>query len=431
MSDIAIKVENISKCYRIGLKEDNRDSLVNTIVSWIKSPISNFIRLRKLSKFGEYENSDDIIWALKDVSFDVRDGEILGIIGRNGAGKSTLLKILSRITDPTSGRAFVNGHVASLLEVGTGFHPELTGRENVYLNGTILGMSKREINKKFDEIVEFSGLEKFIDTPTKRYSSGMIVRLGFSVAAHLEPEILLVDEVLAVGDIEFQKKCLGKMKEVTHLGRTVLFVSHNMHAISRLCPKALLLESGHIKKIGNTLDVINTYLEFSSTGKGEHVWRWSDAEIDRLTFVPIALRVLDSEGIPASRVRSDKAFCIEIDYRLTEKVINIFIILCLYTSQGELIFQSLDRDNTSVRDLYVRKSNSYRARCEVPSNLLNNGQYILGLTVIVKGAEVLFHQPQILVFDVDFMGESDLFAGGVRSGILRPSLNWTTEEKKL
>ena len=212
MSDTVIKVENLSKVYRIGLQEEIHDTLMGAFTSFVRNPFKNYRRLQRLTQFSSGGDDQDTIWALKDVSFDVRRGEVIGIIGRNGAGKSTLLKVLSRITHPTNGRIELNGRVASLLEVGTGFHPELTGRENVYLNGTILGMTKAEIDRKFDEIVDFSGIEKFIDTPAKRYSSGMRVRLAFSVAAHLEPEILLVDEVLAVGDATFQKKSIGKQK---------------------------------------------------------------------------------------------------------------------------------------------------------------------------------------------------------------------------
>ncbi len=259
MSDIAIKVENLSKRYRIGTMEETHDTFREMIMSWVKSPVSNFKRLQSLSKFDENGEADDIIWALRDVSFEVKHGEVLGIIGRNGAGKSTLLKILCRITEPTSGQAIVNGRVASLLEVGTGFHPELTGRENVYLNGTILGMSKTEIDRKFDEIVDFSGVEKFIDTPVKRYSSGMRVRLAFAVAAHLEPEILLIDEVLAVGDVAFRKKCLGKMQEVSQRGRTVVLVSHQMPNIRRICEKAIWLEDGSIFQSGSAMDVTLAY----------------------------------------------------------------------------------------------------------------------------------------------------------------------------
>ena len=249
MSDIAIEVSNLSKRYRIGLKEEVHDTFIGSMTSWLKSPLSNYRRVHNLSSFSDDGKSDDIIWALKDVSFKINRGEVVGIIGKNGAGKSTLLKILSRITEPTSGEAVINGNVASLLEVGTGFHPELTGRDNIYLNGTILGMTRNEIDRKFDEIVSFSGIDRFIDTPVKRYSSGMYVRLAFSIASNLEPDILLIDEVLAVGDVEFQRKCLGKMDEVAKKGRTVLFVSHNMGSVGRLCKSALLIEDGEIATV--------------------------------------------------------------------------------------------------------------------------------------------------------------------------------------
>lgn len=262
--DIAVKVENISKCYRIGLKEKMHDSVGSAIFDFVKSPLNNYRKYRSLYKF---ENSDpecraneDVIWALNDVSFEVKRGEVIGIIGRNGAGKSTLLKILSKITDPTKGQAQIRGKVSSLLEVGTGFHPELSGRDNVYLNGAILGMKKKEIDNKFAEIVDFSGVEQFIDTPVKRYSSGMKVRLAFAVAAHLEPEILVIDEVLAVGDVEFQNKCLGKMQNITGEGRTVLFVSHNMGAITKLCARAVMLDKGRKAIEGHSKDVVERYL---------------------------------------------------------------------------------------------------------------------------------------------------------------------------
>jgi lipopolysaccharide transport system ATP-binding protein len=257
MSDIAIRVENLSKRYRIGEREPYK-TLRDTIAKAVSSP---FHRIRNSSgQPSVVGGHNNFIWALKDVSFEIKQGEVVGIIGRNGAGKTTLLKILSRITEPTEGYAEVRGRVGSLLEVGTGFHPELTGRENIYLNGAILGMKKREIDRKFDEIVEFAEIEKFIDTPVKRYSSGMYVRLAFAVAAHLEPEILLVDEVLAVGDAAFQKKCLGKMGDVAKEGRTVLFVSHNMDAIRKLCPRAIRLDNGNIKSVGSTDSVITQYL---------------------------------------------------------------------------------------------------------------------------------------------------------------------------
>ena len=277
MSEPIIKVRNLSKRYRIGAKEEGYKTVREAIMNGITAPIRNLTRLRKLTKFDDnamppalssmQSSQEDVIWALKDVSFEVNEGEILGIIGKNGAGKSTLLKILSRITEPTSGSAEFYGRLSSLLEVGTGFHPELTGRENIFLNGAILGMRKREIEVKFDEIVKFAEIEKFIDTPVKRYSSGMYVRLAFAVAAHLEPEILLVDEVLAVGDIAFQKKCMGKMGEVARGGRTVLFVSHNMGAIRQLVSRCILLDKGKIIFDGETNECISQYLHtaFSET----------------------------------------------------------------------------------------------------------------------------------------------------------------------
>lgn len=259
MSDVTVKIENISKRYRIGLADTRPETLVGAILSSVTRPVENLRRLRRLAAFHNQEEAD-IVWALRDVSFEVRQGEVVGIVGRNGAGKSTLLKVLSRITEPTYGEAKIRGRVASLLEVGTGFHNELTGRENVYLNGTILGMKKSEIDRKFEEIIEFSGVATYLDTPVKRYSSGMRVRLAFAVAAYLEPEVLLIDEVLAVGDAEFQRKCLGKMEDVAHSGRTVLFVSHNMAAVRALCNRGVYLEQGRVLQIGPTAEIVDTYL---------------------------------------------------------------------------------------------------------------------------------------------------------------------------
>ncbi len=268
MTSPIITVEKLSKAYRIGTAEEKYDTLAATAMSWIQAPFRNLKRLASLNTTNAMTTdtglSDGLHWALQDVSFEVKEGEVVGIIGRNGSGKSTLLKMLSRITDPTSGRAVIRGRVSSLLEVGTGFHPELTGRDNIYMNGTILGMRKKEIDRKFDEIVAFSGVEKFIDTPIKRYSSGMKVRLAFAVSAHLEPEILIIDEVLAVGDQEFQNKCLGKMNDVATGGRTVLFVSHNMAAVEGLCTTAIHLESGRLVGMGETRETITKYLQFGA-----------------------------------------------------------------------------------------------------------------------------------------------------------------------
>ncbi len=258
MTRPAISVENLGKAYRIGLEEEAPDTLLGQAAQFLKAPVRNLSKLRRLNT-ANAQDADDIVWALKDVSFEVQPGEVVGVIGRNGAGKSTLLKILSRITEPTTGHARIRGRVSSLLEVGTGFHPDLSGRDNVYMNGTILGMTKREIDAKFDEIAAFSGVEKFLDTPIKKYSSGMKVRLAFAVAAHLEPEILIIDEVLAVGDAEFQRKCLGKMKDVAGEGRTVLFVSHNMAAVQELTTEAVFLESGRLAAVGPTEEVAEAY----------------------------------------------------------------------------------------------------------------------------------------------------------------------------
>jgi len=272
--DVAIRVENLGKRYRIGQQRESYKSLRESLVHAAAAP---FRRLR-----GEQAPKNDTFWALKDVSFEVKHGEVVGVIGRNGAGKSTLLKLLTRITDPTAGRVELNGRVASLLEVGTGFHPELTGRENIYMNGAILGMTKREIASKFDEIVAFAEVEKFLDTPVKRYSSGMYVRLAFAVAAHLEPEILLVDEVLAVGDAQFQQKCLGKMGEVAKGGRTVLFVSHNMAAVEQLCHCGLLIDQGQVKGIGSSRDIITRYLAYQHYSQSENTSLFSNTKGDTI-----------------------------------------------------------------------------------------------------------------------------------------------------
>ena len=260
MSQPIISVENLSKAYRVGAKEEVADTLMGALTNSVRYPFRNLRRLRDATTIRAGDKGDDVLWALRDVSFQVNEGEVVGVIGRNGAGKSTLLKILSRITDPTGGRAVIRGRVSSLLEVGTGFHPELTGRENIYMNGTILGMTKREIDRKFDEIVDFSGVEKFLDTATKHYSSGMQVRLAFAVAAHLEPEILIIDEVLAVGDAAFQKKCMDKMRDVSLSGQVVLFVSHNLGAVQHLCRSGVVLSGGRIIQYGTAEEAIATYV---------------------------------------------------------------------------------------------------------------------------------------------------------------------------
>lgn len=351
MNDTIIKVENLSKRYRIGVQDVVYDSLIASIFSWIKSPISNFRRVQKLSKF-DLEDSNDIIWALRDTSFEVKNGEILGIIGRNGAGKSTLLKILSRIVEPTSGQAIVYGRVASLLEIGTGFHPELSGRENIYLNGTILGMTKKEINNNFNDIVDFSEVGKFIDTPVKRYSSGMYVRLAFAVAAHLDPEVLIVDEVLAVGDAAFQKKCLGKMSETAKTGRTVIFVSHNMHTIQDLCSRTILLEDGKIEMDGPTSDVIKQYLQpgMLQTGKSDLANNYRARKSPGILRAK-SIRILDNNHDICSTFEINDELNIELDIS-NVKSNGFAVSFLIYNQQGALIYHIRSQDgNINTKNL--------------------------------------------------------------------------------
>jgi len=327
MTQPIISVHNLGKSYRIGLKEEKYPTFRDAIVGAVKAPIRRFQKLREHGS-----NDADTFWALRGVSFEVQRGEVIGIIGRNGAGKSTLLKILSRITEPTEGEARLRGRVASLLEVGTGFHPELTGRENIYLNGAILGMKKAEIDRKFDEIVAFSEVEKFLDTPVKRYSSGMYVRLAFAVAAHLEPEILIVDEVLAVGDAQFQKKCLGKMQDVASgEGRTVLFVSHNMAAVRALCRKSLMLQEGMIANSGATEQIVSDYLNSLDSSESSQLPGFesrSGAGKVRITEV----RMIPAEG---NAIACGKP--LRIEFHLSSPAKQLRMVFALYDDYGSLV----------------------------------------------------------------------------------------------
>lgn len=377
MSEKIISVENLSKRYRIGVKDEMHDSLIAGIFSWLKSPFSNFRRVQKLSKFNNNE-SQDIIWALKDMSFDISSGEILGIIGRNGAGKSTLLKILSRIVEPTGGIATVRGRVASLLEIGTGFHRELSGRENIYLNGTILGMTKDEINKNFEEIVEFSEVGKFIDTPVKRYSSGMYVRLAFAVAAHLSPEVLIVDEVLAVGDAAFQKKCLGKMSETAKSGRTVLFVSHNMHTIQDLCNRTMLLEGGKIIMDGETSEVIKHYLQPDMIKSGESdLTENLRARRSPGTLRAKRVRILDRDNTICTTFKINDPIKIEVDIENVN--INGFAVsFLIYNQQGALIYQVRSQDgNIDTKNL----GSNTTVRMTIPKLNIIQGRYSIDVWI--------------------------------------------------
>ena len=375
--DIAINAEHLSKRYRIGQKEAMHDHFGTAVIEFIKTPIKNYRKYRSLYRFGESESEDsDILWALRDVSFEVKKGEVLGIIGRNGAGKSTLLKILSRITNPTNGRAEIRGRVSSLLEVGTGFHNELSGRENIYLNGTILGMRKREIDRKIKDIIEFSGVEKFIDTPVKRYSSGMKVRLAFSVAAHLEPEILIIDEVLAVGDAEFQKKCLGKMHDFTKEGRTVIFVSHNMGAVIELCPRTIILNSGTIVDEGPSKAVVERYLSslFQPTEDADKKEADQRSGDGRLRFTSVYLQ--DAEGRKTSMPIAGNPLDIVIEFLSKEDLSNVEFVFTIFNNLGVAVTHCSVRVNGRSFDI---KKGDGRIACTIPKLPLPIGKYKISL----------------------------------------------------
>jgi lipopolysaccharide transport system ATP-binding protein len=364
--------------------------------------------------------SPDLFWALRDVSFEVKQGEILGIIGRNGAGKSTLLKILSRVTAPTSGQVKIKGRIASLLEVGTGFHPELTGRENIFLNGAILGMTKAEIKRKFDEIVDFSGVEQFLDTPVKRYSSGMYVRLAFAVAAHLEPEILIVDEVLAVGDAEFQKKCLGKMKDVSSHGRTVLFVSHNMTAVQTLCRRALMLSTGKLIADDSVAPVVVRYLrEAQGSSEGKH---WTDPQTapgNALIRIK-EVRILPDGDSSTDLLTMQTPLRVETEYWVVKVGAATHLTYHLINDQGIIVL-------TSGCSSQIRQPGIYKAVCTIPGQLLNSGGYFLKLLIVENENQVTYENDGIASFTVVDAAERNHAHMGREPGVVQPQLEWITE----
>ena len=362
----AIRVENLGKRYKIGLREKATENFREALVSLATAP---FRRLRTL---GERLSEEETLWALRGVTLDVQPGEVVGIIGRNGAGKTTLLKILSRITEPTEGRVELQGRVASLLEVGTGFHPELTGRENIYLNGAILGMKRAEIDRRFDEIVAFAEVEKFLDTPVKRYSSGMRVRLGFAVAAHMDPEILIIDEVLAVGDAAFQKKCLGKMGDVATGGRTVLFVSHNMIAVESLCPRAILLEEGRVLEQGPSAKIIERYLSSFQEGVSKvALAERSDREGSgdaRYTNI----RFRNGNGQPATSVLVGAELTVELDFVCSRPLARPRFVLIFLNPRGQVVFHA--KTHAAMDPLPLVKGGG-TIRCRFPAMNLIPGRY--------------------------------------------------------
>ena len=371
----------------------------------------------------------NFVWALDDVSFDLEEGKVLGIVGRNGAGKSTLLKILSRVTEPTKGTVTVRGRVGSLLEVGTGFHPELSGRENIYMNGAILGMKRAEIDKKFDEMVDFSEVGQFIDTPVKRYSSGMYLRLAFAVAAHLEPEILVVDEVLAVGDADFQKKCLGKMNDVAQQGRTVLFVSHNMSAILRLTQEAIVLKKGQLIKRAPTAEAVDFYLSSGQSESGQRVWEADDIPAASEPFRPVSIRIKDRSGKVVDTIRSTEPLTVEWEYQINAPITGLRVGMYLSTMRGEYVFTAFDTDDAEQYEQFgSRQPGRYISRCEIPADFFNEGRYSLGVNASSFGVKRYFMDENALSFNVDISGAPGMQWAEVRQGPVRPRLNWKIEK---
>ncbi len=417
-NDLAVSVRGLSKSYVIAHNSGRPTNFREAIVDRLRHPLGNG------------RDRTETFWALKDVEFDIQRGEVVGIIGRNGAGKSTLLKTLCRITTPTSGVIDIYGRVASLLEVGTGFHPELTGRENVFLNGSILGMSRREIKRKFDEIVEFSGVEKFLDTPVKRYSSGMYVRLAFAVAAHLDPEILIVDEVLAVGDAQFQRKCLGKMEEITEgQGRTILFVSHNMASINQLCGRGILLRDGQVAFDGPAADAVQGYFKLLSPeelGVEDGVARATLPSSEHLDMRLLEVRVKDEEGhLLRTDVPHDGAMEVEIDYEVIRPIPDAYVTFCFTDLSGANAWWQYDAETPVFGQ---RKPGRYRARVDVPAGFLRAGTYHVRPSIAQLGQNPIDYHGALFHVTID-----DRHSVLARKGVQWPSLvraatQWSTEE---
>lgn len=428
MSDTVIRVEDVSKQYRLGTI--GTGTLSSDLKRWfykVRGKEDPFLKIGEENDRTK-KGSSDYVWALKDVSFDIQKGDVVGVIGKNGAGKSTLLKLLSRTTLPTAGTIKVKGRIASLLEVGTGFHPELTGRENIFLNGAILGMRKAEIQSKFDEIVDFAGVGRYVDTPVKRYSSGMYVRLAFAVAAHLDPEILIVDEVLAVGDAEFQQKCIGKMQDVSKSeGRTVLFVSHNMSAVSSLCSKAIVLSKGTTIFQGPTESSIDFYLNNIVKNKFEQSWSINLRPGDDVVRLA-SVRLTDPSGSTLTKISLSDRIDLELSFEVLEEREQLFPNIHLYTKKNDYLFvSSLDKNHQPVR-----QKGKYIANVSIPANLLNEGGYKIGVAVTsLNPTRVHCHQPEVLSFDVveeDLNQRANDFNQKI-PGFFRPVLEWQIKKQ--
>jgi len=430
MGDLVIRSEGLGKRYRIGDLPSEYRTLRETIVDLAKAPY----RMARRMIRGESAPRTQTIWALKDIDFEVKQGEVVGVIGRNGAGKSTLLKVLSRITEPSAGRVRVAGRVGSLLEVGTGFHPELTGRENIYLNGAILGMRHAEIEQRFDEIVAFSEIEKFIDTPVKHYSSGMFLRLAFAVAAHLTPEILLVDEVLAVGDDRFQKKCMGKMESVGKEGRTVLFVSHNMTAIHRLCPRVILLDEGRIRADGDTSEIIAEYLNADRSEADCKEWNNPETAPGDSTLKLKRVRLLDRNRRVRSSFDIREPVWVEVEYWAFDTAQRFLPILMVNTEDGICAFETAANHDPAYSGK-TRKKGIYRSLCRIPGDFFNEGMYSIDVFIRVLVPRKYFvRESNLLSFRIQDSGSGLSVKGEypkVWSGVVAPILPWETDVRPL
>ena len=423
MGDIAVRVEGLHKRYRLGATHAQDGSLAGALARGLRQVVGRQARASR---------SSEAIWALRDVSFEIKKGEVFGVIGTNGSGKSTLLKILSRVTEPTKGRAVITGRFCGLLEVGTGFHPELTGRDNVYMSGAILGMKRREIARKFDEIVAFAEVEQFIDTPVKHYSSGMYVRLGFSVLAHMDPDILIVDEVLAVGDVRFQKKCMGKMEDVGQHGRTVILVSHDMRAITRMCKRAMLLNKGEVVQEGDAHEVVNHYLHaghIRPTAEWLNPAQAPGNEVVRMR----AVRVKSDAGQVTDLVDVRKPIRVEIEYDVLKPGHTIVAQFGFNTEEDIIAFVVNDRDPAWYRR--PRPVGRYTSTAWIPGNFLSEGTMVVGGGLY---SEDPWHEhcdiPRVVGFRVVDPGTGDTARGDVSGrweGVVRPLLKWSTEHHPL
>lgn len=417
-----IKVENLSKRYFISHQKREPYLALRDVMARGAKQMANRLMHPSSARSAPATTKEEF-WALKDVSFEVQEGESVGIIGRNGAGKSTLLKILSRITEPTSGRARIRGRLASLLEVGTGFHPELTGKENIFLNGAILGMGRSEIERKFDEIVAFSGVERFLDTPVKHYSSGMRIRLAFSVAAHLDPDILVVDEVLSVGDLDFQQKCMGKMENAAKSGRTVLMVSHDLAAVHRLCKRVILLDKGETVLDSDTDDVIRTYVSHRLNDQSVFVQPCQPNKSINLRKVFLA----NAHGTPGLEFRFNEPISLHIEYEVNQPIKNACVWFGLHTMQDLVAFGSADTDVDDDALGKERPAGYYRATIDLRENWLNAGQYFLVVGITSYFPLTEFDRAEMLNFTVLDVGSPErIRTGYARPGILQPFLKWQT-----